>query len=220
MTVEVWWASLTAASHHLLAPLDPSERARVESLERPADRGRSLVGAALLRGAVAARLGLAPAGVRVDRTCAECGGPHGAPRVLNPEAADLAVSVSHSGVLVVVALREHGPVGVDVQRVADLPGAAGPASPADPLDSAAAERWVRHEAALKADSAARAAGHPTLPESLEAEDAVRMLTAPLPGYVAALATPSGAAGAAGDPVCRTWPGFDTGPGPGVGTGAG
>lgn len=162
MTLDVWWASLAAAHHGLADLLDDRERSRVESLRRPADQGRSLLGAALLRFAVAGRLGVAPQDVVIDRTCAECGEPHGAPRILGPGDGPFpAVSVSHSGLLVVVALNDDGPVGVDVQRLADL---------ADPADGPA---WVRREAAFKAGTTTAVAP-------------ARDLRPPLDGYAAAV----------------------------------
>ena len=191
MPVEVWWSSLVAADRDLLAMLDPIERARVESLERPADRGRSMLGAALLRVAVAAHLGAGPAEVVVDRTCTGCGQPHGAPRIVGPGVPVPWVSVSHSGVLVVVALSPHGPVGVDVQRESDLP------------DPRAAQAWVRREAALKARTGAAARLRPaTRVTAAEAEGVTTALLPPMTGYAAALT-------ALGEPgpqhVCRHWP---------------
>jgi 4'-phosphopantetheinyl transferase len=177
MTVEVWWSTLTAAGHRLLGLLDATERARVDSFTRPADRGRSLLGAALLRVAVASHLGIDPAEVVVDRTCAECGGPHGAPRILHPGTPGPWVSISHSGLLVVVALSPLGPVGVDVQRIEDLP------------DPAMGPGWVRREALLKARVATPEQTAPdTQPTEPPAGGTVRELKAPLDGYVAALAT--------------------------------
>lgn len=189
--MQVWWSSLLAADRALLDVLDPVERARVASLDRPADQGRSLVAAALLRVVAAAHLGIEPAAVVVDRTCAECGGPHGRPRVLGPGGPGPHVSVSHSGTLVVVASSPDVPVGVDVQRVEDLGGE--PAS-----RGAAARRWVAREAEAKLGAGAGPA-------------AVRPLRAPLAGYAAALAVPAGPAG--GTPVeIRHWP--DATPEPG------
>lgn len=177
MTVEVWWSTLTAAGHRLLDLLDATERTRVESLARPADRGRSLLGAALLRVAVASHLGIDPADVVVDRTCAECGGPHGAPRILRPGASGPWASVSHSGLLVVVALNPQGPVGVDVQRIADL------------TDPAMGPDWVRREALFKAGAATPEPASPDMgPAEPPAGGTARELKAPLDGYVAALAT--------------------------------
>jgi 4'-phosphopantetheinyl transferase len=176
MTVQVWWASLTAAGERLEALLDDAELARAGSLSRHADRGRSMLGAALLRVAVAADLGVEPMEVRVDRTCTECGGVHGAPRIERPVAPARWVSVSHSGLLAVVAVSAHGPVGVDVQRCSDLD------------DPAASRDWVSREALLKADGPATGADR--APAATDPK--VRSLDAPLDGYVAALAaSPAG-----------------------------
>lgn len=180
MSVEVWWSTLVAADRGLLEILDETERARVESLDRAADRGRSMLGAALLRVAVAAHVGVPPGDLVVDRTCPECGGPHGPPRVVAAGRTPPHVSVSHSGVVVMVALSRPGPVGVDVQRVTDVPGHA--------------LEWVRREAMVKAAGGADARDRPHL--------IVRDLPPPLPGYAAALAAPTGAG-----PVreVRHWP---------------
>lgn len=178
MGTEVWWSSLAAADRDLLGVLDVGERARVESLDRPADRGRSLISAAMLRAAVAAHLGIAPADVVVDRTCAECGGPHGAPRIVGHATAVPSVSVSHSGLLAVVALDPRGPVGVDVQRLADLD---------DPADGPA---WATREALVKAGTPA------------PGDVVISELRPPLPGYAAVLVTPAGPASA---PRITHWP---------------
>lgn len=168
MEVEVLWARLDAAHHGLEASLRPAELERIRRLERPADRGRSLLGAALVRAAAGARLGIAPRDVVVDRTCDECGRQHGAPRVLHDGAPW--VTVSHSGLLVVVAFAA-APLGVDVQRLADLPS---------PVDGQA---WVRAEATAKARGVARTAALALGPL------VVRRLATPLTGYAAALALP-------------------------------
>ncbi|MFC8796657.1 4'-phosphopantetheinyl transferase family protein [Promicromonospora sp. NPDC057138] len=178
MILDVWWSSLAAADRDLLAMLDAGERARVESLERPADRGRSLISAAMLRAAVAAHLGIAPADVVVDRTCAECGGPHGAPRIVSDGTPVPSVSVSHSGLLAVVALVERGPVGVDVQRLGDL---------ADPAEGIG---WATREALFKAGTPA------------PGDVAVHELRPPLPGYVAVAVAPAESDGA---PRITHWP---------------
>ena len=191
MDVTVWWCSLTAANHAVLDLLDPAERAKVEALERPADRARSLLGAALLRVAVADRLGVAPAEVVVDRTCDECAGPHGAPQIVGPGPARLWVSVSHSGLLVVAAVSAHGAVGVDVQRLADID------------DPARGSRWVRGEALLKARTTARHPPDATRQHLRAAGPVVRNLSAPLAGYAAALATHAGVPVAV---AVRHWPG--------------
>ena len=116
MDIQVWWSNLTGADRGLAALLDEQERDRLESLVRPADQGRFLVGAALVRVAVGAWLEVTPEAVVVDRTCADCGRQHGRPEIRGPGTELPQVSVSHSGVLIVVALAE-GPVGVDVERI-------------------------------------------------------------------------------------------------------
>lgn len=220
VAVQVWWSSLVAAERGLVALLDPIERARVESLERAADQGRSMVAAALLRVAVGERLGVPAADVVVDRTCAECGRPHGRPHVLGPGDVLPDVSVSHSGLLVVVALGDGVRVGVDVQRVADLDDpreapdehrAADEGEAADERRAAderhrddagrltaderltvdeRARTWVEREAVLKLGTGRGRAS-------------VQGLATPLTGYVAALATVTEVP--SGDLVVRHWP---------------
>ncbi|HEX4431546.1 MAG TPA: 4'-phosphopantetheinyl transferase superfamily protein [Frankiaceae bacterium] len=110
---QVWHAELTLrhASHEAL--LDELERTRAGAFARPEDRSRFVVGAALLKLAVADATGLSPQEVVVDRTCDQCGEPHGRPRI---PGTDVHVSVAHSGSLVAVALTRAGPVGIDVEQ--------------------------------------------------------------------------------------------------------
>lgn len=131
MDIQVWWSNLTAADRALAAMLDDRERVRLKSLVRPADQGRFLVGAALVRVAVGAWLDIAPEAVVVDRTCPECGRQHGRPEIRGPGTELPQVSVSHSGVLIVVALAKR-PVGIDVERI-----------------DASNDSWVVGEAAFK-----------------------------------------------------------------------
>ncbi|WP_134765228.1 4'-phosphopantetheinyl transferase superfamily protein [Nocardioides sp. 1609] len=91
--------------------LDADEAARVERLVRPEDRARFVTGRALLRTAAATVLGGEPRAVVVRVRCARCGGPHGKPAVDGLEA-----SIAHSGDRVVLAWRERGAVGVDVEE--------------------------------------------------------------------------------------------------------
>jgi 4'-phosphopantetheinyl transferase len=99
--------------------------------------------------------------VPLDRSCPDCGRPHGRPRLVS--GAGPAFSVSHSGDLVGVAFATAPAVGLDVEQVAP-PRAEGLAdavlSPAERADfdrSDPARRgtdlfryWVRKEAVLKA----------------------------------------------------------------------
>ncbi len=169
--VEVWWVALPSARVGLEDLLDAGERIRLADLDLPADRARFLLGAALLRTAAGRASGTAPQDVLIDRTCEECGGPHGRPRV----AGGPHVSVSHCGVLVVVALCHDVRVGVDVQRVSDLAGQ-------DPVG------WTRRESLFKAGGwSAHLAESTTL--ELAGRTTVE-LEAPLPGYAAALTVAS------------------------------
>ena len=88
-----------------------------------------VVGAVLLRVAVGRTTGRDPWSVAVDRTCDDCGRPHGRPAVEGVH-----VSVAHAGPLVLVATAA-GPVGVDVESARRGPDVA---------------EWVRQEAAFKA----------------------------------------------------------------------
>lgn len=205
----MWWADTgwLRARHSEL--LDEVESARSRALRRAADRARFVVGCALLRRVLGARLGMEPSRVPLDRTCPECGEPHGRPRLRRP----IHISVSHAGTRVAVAVGPL-PVGVDVERV-------DPALDLGPLAAAAltdGERaalgrlppgdraggflalWTRKEAVLKAtgdglnvdprrvavsDPAAAPrllsfAGRPDLDATLVDLD-------PGPGYVATLA---------------------------------
>jgi 4'-phosphopantetheinyl transferase len=94
---EIWWASRGDYRDELTGLFDETERARFA------------VGCALAKQAVAWRTGGAARAVMFDRSCAECGGTHGKPRVAGVE-----FSVSHSGDAVVVAVAD-APCGVDVE---------------------------------------------------------------------------------------------------------
>lgn len=110
----VWWASPADWRPELEALLEDPERSRLGTFRRRRDRERFVVGAALARTMVADYAGVAHVEIGLDRTCAECGGPHGKPRVVGCRAAPQ-LSVSHSGDRVVVALALGKPVGVDVE---------------------------------------------------------------------------------------------------------
>ena len=100
-TAEVWWARRQDAAPALLVLLDPVERERWAAYRGDADRERFLVGCALAKTVTAACTGQRPAEVSFDRTCRQCGQPHGKPVVGR---AGLEFSVAHSGDLVAVAV--------------------------------------------------------------------------------------------------------------------
>ena len=78
-TADVWWARRADASDRLAGLLDEAERRRWAAFRRPEDRERFLVGCALAKAALARYTGRRPADVRFDRTCGQCGEPHGKP---------------------------------------------------------------------------------------------------------------------------------------------
>src|SRR5208337_2418711 len=86
-TADIWWARRQDASDRHAGLLDATER-------RDQDRTRFLAGCALAKAALARYAGLRPADVRFDRTCGQCGEPHGKP-VLEGGLVDH--SVAHSG---------------------------------------------------------------------------------------------------------------------------
>ena len=112
---DVWWAGRQdAASGRLTALLDEAEHGRWTTYRREEDRQRFLVGCSLAKTVVASATGQNPADVVFDRTCPDCGKPHGKPRMTD---SDLELSVSHSGDRIAVALMTGRPVGVDVEQV-------------------------------------------------------------------------------------------------------
>lgn len=140
--------------------LSAAEVERAAGYRRAEDRARFVTAAWLLRMVAGAQLGLAPEGVPIDRRCPDCARPHGRPRIRGA-GRGLHVSVAHSGQRVAVALSTAGPVGVDVEELADHADI--PAGVLTPGEQAALDRlpahrrpaeflwyWVHKEAALKA----------------------------------------------------------------------
>lgn len=152
VAVEVWWGrpDQELPWHHTL--LDPTEQGRRGALRRAADQARFTVATALVKLVVAERLGVAAAGVVIDRSCTDCGRPHGRPRLPGRE---LAVSISHSGDRVLVAVTDGPAVGADVEQVAPVNVAELATQVLGPGETAAAlpdffRYWTRKEAVVKA----------------------------------------------------------------------
>ena len=112
-TVDVWWARRHDAADGHIALLDDTERQRWAGYRRDADRERFLAGCALAKMAIADYSGQRPGDVSFDRTCRNCGRPHGKPAIRGGR---LELSVAHSGDLVAVAVAT-APVGVDVEQL-------------------------------------------------------------------------------------------------------
>ncbi|MEU6645218.1 4'-phosphopantetheinyl transferase superfamily protein [Saccharomonospora sp. NPDC046836] len=108
----VWWARPVADPGEYLALLTPVERERYEAYRQDADRRRFLTGRTLARTVAAERLGVDPGDVEFDATCTDCDKQHGPPRI---PGVDLALSISHAGERVGVALTAGAPVGLDVE---------------------------------------------------------------------------------------------------------
>ncbi|MGI5164570.1 4'-phosphopantetheinyl transferase family protein [Spirillospora sp. CA-253888] len=149
--VTVWWARREAARPGLAAVLNAVEQARRDRYLRAEDRDRFTLGAAITRLALAPLLGLPPEQVPLTRACADCGDPHGPPRVSGGPH----LSVSHSGDRVAVAVSPHGPLGVDVEAAAgrasaDIAGHLLAPGETAPDEAALLAYWTRKEALLKA----------------------------------------------------------------------
>ena len=190
MMVTVWWGSPGDARAWHRTFLTPAELQRAEAFRRQADRDRFTTGNALLHLAAWKHLGARPT---VKRACARCGEPHGKPTVDG----GVHVSISHSGDLIAVALTELGPVGVDVEdatRHTDIQSMLdhvfSPAELAALPDPSTYffQAWTRKESILKATGEGLMVRMSTLTVLPEAPGHnVRDLTAPRPGYAAALA---------------------------------
>jgi 4'-phosphopantetheinyl transferase len=116
---EVWWARLSDVGPHLDRLLSDADLERRSRLAYADDRRRLTGGGALARIVLGRLVGTDPRELQVDRTCPQCGGPHGKPWL--PAAPQVQFSVSHAGGCIVVAALRGGPVGVDVEQVSRLP---------------------------------------------------------------------------------------------------
>jgi 4'-phosphopantetheinyl transferase len=152
VAVEVWWGRPSAELPWHAELLDGAERERRRALRRAEDQARFTVAAALLRLVAGRRLGVAPGELAIDRTCEDCGRPHGRPQL---PGTGLAASISHSGDRVAVAITNAAAVGVDVEQVKPI-SVEQLASHVLGEDEAAATLgeffcyWTRKEAVVKA----------------------------------------------------------------------
>lgn len=158
---QVWWARLAYCRPAHLRLLDPVETGRRNAYRMAADQDRFTLGVVLTRTVLAVHLGVPPDQIKLDRTCPDCGRPHGRPRLL--DGGGPAFSVSHSGDLVGVAFADTTAVGLDTEQVrpSRAEGLVNTVLSAverddldrsDPADHASAffRYWVRKEALLKA----------------------------------------------------------------------
>jgi 4'-phosphopantetheinyl transferase len=151
----VLWAAVQIVDDSVESILSVAELRRASRFRTADARRRFVLGAALLRCAAAARVGIEARDVEVERCCRWCNGPHGKPRLVG-RAAGWHASVTHSGSLAGVALTRSGAVGLDVEvdsRVDHEPllesvlsaDESRPGSDRDFLTY-----WTRKESALKA----------------------------------------------------------------------
>jgi len=156
VNVEVWWARIDQARPEFGTDLDAIEQQRYTAYRRDEDKARFLLGVTLVRRLLGARMSLPPASVVLDRTCRDCGKPHGKVR-----AEGIELSVSHSGDWVGLAIGT-APVGLDVEQIdpkLDVDGVARMSLAPEELAELAgaadkprafARYWTRKEALLKA----------------------------------------------------------------------
>ncbi len=105
--IQTWLGRLDG----LRVGLDPDERRRAGAFTDPSAEARFVLAHALLRSMVGAALGRHPGERPFEHDAA------GRPRPLDPTAADVRWSLSHSGDLVVVALARGVDLGVDVEAI-------------------------------------------------------------------------------------------------------
>jgi 4'-phosphopantetheinyl transferase len=148
----------------LFAWLSPEEQTRARRFLKEADRGRFVLGRAMVRGLCATHLGTEPATIKLGRT------PVGKPYLASPIAAHgkgLDFNVSHSGDCVLIAWSGGQPVGIDVEFLdrnttmsfkelseaafSDPERAALSAVAPDQIGPTFYRIWVRKEAVLKAE---------------------------------------------------------------------
>lgn len=108
----VWWATPVADPGEYLPLLTDAERERHAAYRREDDRRRFVTGRVLAKTLAARRLGADPADIVFDATCEDCGKQHGPPRI---PGAGLALSISHAGERIGLALADDVAIGLDVE---------------------------------------------------------------------------------------------------------
>jgi 4'-phosphopantetheinyl transferase len=192
--VEVWWGRIEQVRAEFADDLDPVELQRLKAYRRDEDKARFLLGCTIVRRLLASRTSSPAASIKLDRTCPDCGKPHGKVRTDGAE-----LSVTHSGDLVGVAISDR-PVGLDVEKVdpsidvdglarialSDAELAALPRN--DHLAHAFTTYWTRKEAVVKATGDGLRTDLRTITDQPKGFQLVELEIDP--GYVAALAVVS------------------------------
>ena len=228
---QVWVADLAMQRPGHRSLLNSEEQKHRQSLRRPVDRARFTLGAALTRLVAGTASGEPADRVQILRRCPRCGGAHGKPQLPGHR---LHHSVSHAGDLVLVAMTDAGPVGVDVEPIDS--GNLG--LPTDlilhPTESLSAPGdlltyWCRKESVVKADGrgmfapfseihVGRADRPPVLSDPDGQRQGVQMFDLePRPGYLGAITvlttTPITISMIDAAPLLRTTPAPTHGPTP-------
>lgn len=208
---DIWRVDLSAApteAQHVL--LDAAERQRAERFRSQRDRERFACCRAALRTILARYLRRDPAELLFSL------GQHGRPFLCHEPA--LEFNVTHSGELALIAVSVHGPLGIDLEVLRDMPRAASLAARYfHPNERAAIETalpadrsrlllsgWVRKEAALKSTGLGIAYGPARIDTGIAFEERVLSVSvngarqhvrivsfSPADGYVGACALPAG-----------------------------
>jgi len=113
------WGRTPEAGTQTLRDLTPDEVRRAATITDQVRRAEFLSGSQLAREVVQSALDVDRGSISIDRTCADCGGPHGRP-VIRPVAREGAhasgdLSISHSAGWTVVAFVRDGRVGIDIE---------------------------------------------------------------------------------------------------------
>lgn len=115
--IHVWQAALDAAPPQLArleSLLSADERARAQRFRLARDQRRFIASRGALRSILASYLNCDPSGIQF------CYGKHGKPLLSSVEGgANLHFNLSHSADLALIALRQSGEVGVDIELVRD-----------------------------------------------------------------------------------------------------
>lgn len=112
---QVRWATVSRSTQPYDL-LDERERQRATRFRRDEQRSSFVAARGLAKQVVAERAGIAPRDVRILTSCRRCGShDHGKPRAEHP-GGTTALSISHSGRIVMVAISDGPDVGVDVEH--------------------------------------------------------------------------------------------------------
>lgn len=197
VAASVWCVPIAATRQELdqgAGWLSPGERERAERFADRRAAARFTAARAALRQLLGDRLGSAPAAIEIVEEAT------GRPRLSH---STLRFSVSHSGDMALVALADHGRIGVDIEALRPLPAAVAIARAVQDAALAArleglspAERshaflaaWTKREALAKASG--HALDRSLTPSPGRARDGLRIVPIDLPaGYVGALASDS------------------------------